>query len=144
MLLYPVEMMPDDDTIMLRVVDLPGCVTYGSDEVEALKWGVDAARTMVRALVRDREDVPLPSPADGRPTIRLPILDELKLRLYLAMRAGDVTQVDLARRLNVSPKEVRRLLDLGHASRLDLVETALRALGYQAEVTVRRTTDAAA
>ena len=53
----------------------------------------------------------------------------LELAIYQAMRDRGVSQVELARRLDCDPKDVRRLLDLMHRSRLDRLEAALRALG---------------
>ncbi len=48
-----------------------------------------------------------------------------KLAIYQAMRDKGVTQVALARRLGCDPKDVRRLLDPMHRSRLDRLEAAL-------------------
>ncbi|CCG08671.1 type II toxin-antitoxin system HicB family antitoxin [Pararhodospirillum photometricum] len=135
---YPVEFTPDDNgTVLASVPDLPGCHTFGDDEADALGHAVDAVRTMLAALVRDREDIPLPSPTDGRPVARLPVLDSLKVRLYLEMRAQGVSQSDLARRLGKGPKDVWRLLDLTHASKMDQIEAAFAALGLVVEASVR-------
>ena len=60
-----------------------------------------------------------------------------KLAIYQAMRQKDVTQVELARRLGCDPKDIRRLLDLMHRSRLDRLEAALAALGKRLIVEVR-------
>ncbi len=48
-----------------------------------------------------------------------------------------MTQVTLARRLGCDPKDVRRLLDLMHRSRLDRLEAALAALGKLFVIEVR-------
>ena len=122
---------------MAATPDLPGCRTYGDSEAEALTRVVDAALTMVAALVKDREDIPTPSAADGRPTVRLPLLCELKVRLYQAMRTQKVSQTELARRLGRTQKEVWRLLDVGHASKLDQLEAAFAALGYSVGAEIR-------
>jgi antitoxin HicB len=45
------------------------------------------------------------------------------------MREAGLTQVALGERLGCDPRQVRRLLDLDHSSRLDQPEAALAALG---------------
>jgi antitoxin HicB len=52
-----------------------------------------------------------------------------KLAIYQAMRAPGLSQAALAERLGCDPRQVRRLLDLDHRSRLDQLEAALAALG---------------
>jgi antitoxin HicB len=45
------------------------------------------------------------------------------------MRSAKVGKAELARRLNCHLPQIDRLLDLGHASRLDQIEQAFLALG---------------
>jgi antitoxin HicB len=52
------------------------------------------------------------------------------------MRTTETGKAELARRLNWHLPQVDRLLDLRHASRLDQLETAFRALGKQLSVEV--------
>lgn len=53
------------------------------------------------------------------------------------MRIARVNKAEPARRLNCHMPQVDRLLDLRHASRLDQMEAAFRALGKQLSVDVR-------
>jgi antitoxin HicB len=53
------------------------------------------------------------------------------------MRTAKMSKAELARRLNCHMPQVDRLLDLRHASRLDQMEAAFRALGKQLSVDVR-------
>jgi antitoxin HicB len=89
------------------------------------------------ALMADRRDIPRPSPARGRPTVTLPALSAAKLALYRAMRQSGVTKAELGRRLGWHGPQIDRLLDLRHASRLDQIEEALRALGKRLVIDVR-------
>ena len=59
-----------------------------------------------------------------------------KLAIYQAMREKGVSQVELARRLGCDPKDIRRLLDIMHRSRLDRLEEALAALGKRLVVEI--------
>ena len=66
----------------------------------------------------------------------LPVLTE-ELGLYREMRASRVRKVDLARRLGCHMRQVHRLLDLGHASRLDQIEAAFAALHKRVVIEIR-------
>jgi hypothetical protein len=54
------------------------------------------------------------------------------------MLEDGVTQVELAARLIQDGRQVRRLLDVKHRSRLDMLDRALNALGRQMVLEVRR------
>lgn len=138
MLGYPVELEPDDNgTLLATCPDLPEVVTFGEDRADAVLRATDAILTMLAARIDDRENIPMPSPAEGRPVAWLPTQAVAKVALYLAMRAGGVSKADMARRLGWHGPQVDRLLDLGHASRLDQVDQAFAALGKRLVVDVR-------
>jgi antitoxin HicB len=127
---FPVELTPDDnDTLLVTCPDLPGVVTFGIDEADALRHAVDAVITMLEGRRRDGAAIPRPSPAAGRPVVTLPVSVCAKLALYETMREQGVSQVELGRRLGVDPRQVRRMLDLTGGSRFDDLEAALAALG---------------
>jgi len=136
-LIYPILLSPDDnDTFLVTCPDLPEVTTFGEDEADAVLRAADAIEEIIAARMADRQDIPEPSPAMGRPCAVLPALTELKVILYRAMRQAGVRKADLARRLNVHAPQVDRLLDLNHHSRLDLIEAAFRALNKRIEVRV--------
>lgn len=140
---YPVVLTPDDnDTVMVTFPDIPEAVTFGDDEDDALANAVDALETMIAAYIGDRQDVPAPSPAEGRPTVALTLLGSLKLAVYQAMRAQGWKKADLARALHVDPRQVDRLLDLRHNSTVTQLEQALAACGKRAEVETRELAEA--
>ena len=62
-----------------------------------------------------------------------------KLALYLAMRERSVTNSELARRLGVDERVVRRMLDPQHATRAAKIQAALAILGKQMTLEVRDT-----
>jgi antitoxin HicB len=56
---YPVELAPDDNgTVLVTFPDVPGAITYGDDEQEALGHAVDALESILSAMIADREDFP--------------------------------------------------------------------------------------
>jgi len=60
----------------------------------------------------------------------------MKAALHLAMHERGITKSELAHRLGVDEKEVRRLLDPRHGTRLPTMERALAVLGKQVELKV--------
>lgn len=134
---YPVDLSPDDnDTLLAIFPDFPGA-TFGEDRADALAHAVDLLETALNAYVARRQDIPFPSPADGRPTVSPTLLGSLKVILYLAMRARGWRKADLARALNMDPRLVDRLLDLRHRSTVTQLDAALRACGARYEVGMR-------
>jgi antitoxin HicB len=135
---YPVELNPDGGGFVVTFPDMPYGVTDGDDEEEALFNAVSALETVIIGLMGDREDVPMAShPAPGQKTVTLPAMSAAKVALYRTMREKGVRKAELARRLNLHMTQIDRLLDLRHASRLDQIDTALRALGKTLVVEVR-------
>ena len=138
MLRYHVKLSQDtNDTILVEVPDVPGALTFGEDRAEALLRAPDAIATVLIGYMSDRREIPMPRPGSKGPFATLPALTEAKLALYTAMRTAKVSKANLARRLNCHMPQVDRLLDLRHASRLDQMEAAFRALGKQLSVDVR-------
>jgi antitoxin HicB len=113
----------------------PGALSFGADREEHF-CALDAIETVLIGYVSDRRDIPMPRAGGRGPFVTLPALTEAKLALYTAMRDARVSKAELARRLNWHLPQVDRLLDLRHASRLDQLEAAFRALGKQLSVQV--------
>ena len=100
-------------------------------------YAVDALETALSFYVDDRKPLPVPSkPKRGQKTVRPPALECAKLGVYQAMMEQGVRKSELARRLGWHMPQVDRLFDLRHASRLDQIEAAARALGRHIEVSV--------
>jgi len=135
---YPVELSEDDNgTLLVIFPDVPGAITFGDEKEDALRHAVDALETILLACILDRKDIPAPSAAQGRPTVRPTLLGSLKVMLYQAMRERGWRKADLARALKINPRQVDRLLDLRHASTVKQLELALAACGRRADVSVR-------
>ena len=136
---YPVVLThASNGTVVATFPDVPEAHTVGDGEAQALARAPDALETALAIYVDERRDLPRPRrPRKEQPTVPLPPMAAAKLAIYQAMREKDVTQVELARRLGCDPKDIRRLLDLVHHSRLDRLEAALAALGKRLIVEVR-------
>lgn len=127
-------------TFLVTVPDVPGAISYGETEAEALANLVDALETVISGLIADRRDIPPPSAGRmGRDTcnVTLSLLGSLKLAAYRAMRARGWRKADLARAMDLNPRQIDRLLDLRHASTVAQLERALTVCGKRADVEVR-------
>lgn len=141
---YPVELRPDDnDTMLVTFPDVPGAITFGSDEPEALANAVDALETIFCALITDRREIPRPSAPRGRKTVSPSLLGRLKISVYRAMRERGWRKADLARAMSLNPRQIDRLLDLRHGSTVAQLEQALAACGKRVEVDLRELKTAA-
>ena len=136
-LAYPVRLEAEEGTVLVSFPDIPEALTEGADEPEALSEAVDCLVAALGGYVSGRRDIPRASPARGRPVVELPALVAAKVALYQAMREQKVTNVALAKRLELSEGAVRRLVDLDHRSHIEQVATALEELGKRLVVEVR-------
>ena len=138
MLDYPVilEAQPEGGFVV-TFPDVPEAITQGEDEDEALLYAIDALETALSFYVDDRKPLPVPSKAKrGQRTVRPSALECAKLGVYRAMTEQGIKKAELARRLGWHMPQVDRLFDLRHASRLDQIEAAARALGRHVEVSI--------
>lgn len=131
---YPVTLTQDGDSVMATFPDVPEAITFGHTEQEALEMAVDALETALSFYVDDRKPLPVPSAIPGLPCVRPSALESIKLAVYQEMLTQGVRKAELARRLGWKAPQVDRLFDLGHASRLDQLEAAAKALGRHIDV----------
>jgi len=77
-------------------------------------------------------DLTLPAPSKkrkGEHVVSPPAETMVKAALYVAMKDAGISKVQLAKRLGVDEKEVRRLLDPQYGSKLPRIAQAVEALG---------------
>jgi antitoxin HicB len=136
---YPLTLRPDQNgTIIAQAVDAPGALTVGRNESDAIAQANDALMTLFAHLISEGEPIPTPSrPKRGQACAVLPPMAAAKLAIYQAMREANLTQSALAEKLGCDPRQVRRLLDLDHHSRLDQLDAALAALGKRLVIEVQ-------
>lgn len=141
MLRYRLKLESDDNgTILVTSPDLP-IVTYGETEREAFRHADEAILAILSSLIDAREDVPVPMFEDagniGVPYSIMPLQIELKVHLYLVLRAANLTRADLQRSLGWQRESVDRLFRLDHKSRLEQIEAAFKALDKVVTIGVR-------
>jgi antitoxin HicB len=132
--IYPAILTPDkqDGGFVVTFRDFPEAITQGEKVKDALAEAADCLEEAMANRIAMELPIPLPSPMGKQDhAISLPIQMAAKAALYLTIREIDITKVELAKRLQCDEKEVRRLLDPRHPSKLPRIEAALAAVGRQ-------------
>ena len=128
-----------DGSIEARIPDVPGAITCGSDEKEALEMALDCLLTLFNGFIQDEEDIPQPSPmARGKKAVEVPVMVVTKLAVYRAMRESGISRAGLAQKVGCEVRQIKRLLDVFHSSRFDRMESVLRTLGYRPTIDVEK------
>jgi antitoxin HicB len=135
---YPAKFTTGSDgRVLVEFIDLPRVATDGKDKRDAMEEAMDALGSDLSIRLSRREEIPTPSPAKrGQRHVPVPLWLAPKLALYLAMRDQRVSNSELARRLGIHERVVRRMLDPEHATKADRIQTALAVLGKQMTVEV--------
>ncbi len=124
--------------MLVEFIDLPRVATDGKDEREAMEEAIDALGSDLSIRLSHREEIPVPSRAKrGQRLVPVPLWLAPKLALYLAMREQRVSNSELARRLGLHERVIRRMLGPQHATKPEKIQAALAVLGKQMTVEVR-------
>jgi antitoxin HicB len=127
----------EEGGFIISFPDIPEAHSQAEDEDEAMRRGADALETALDFYFEAGRPVPPPSrPRRGQPVIELPASLTAKVLLLNEMVTQKVRPAELARRLQVTPQEVTRLIDLRHKTRIDGIASALKALGKTMEIRV--------
>jgi len=130
-LAYP-AVFKDDRTgrTVVSFPDFPTAHTDGADTNEALEEAIDCLGSAVAFAMADKVAIPKPSRVKrGQRNVPVPFWIVGKLALYWAIRDLEISQSELARRLNVRETVVRRMLDPNHDTKPEKIQAALEALG---------------
>lgn len=137
---YPATLTPDkkDGGYVVTFRDLPEAITQGDTVKECLTEAADCLEEAIAARITDGLAIPKPSrPRRSERLVALSGQMALKAALYLAMRDAGLSKVELAKRLRVNEKEVRRMLDPRHGTKLPAMEQALAKLGKHLSIEIR-------
>jgi antitoxin HicB len=132
---YPANIRPDEEFFLVTFPDIPEAITQGNDVEDAKLHAADALESALDFYFEDGRPVPAPSkPKRGQHMIELPASVAAKVLLLNEMIAQKVRPAQLARRLQIKPQEVTRLIDLHHTTKIDGIAAALKALGKTMEI----------
>jgi len=137
---YPVTLKSyQSGQVGVFFADVPEAITAGTNEAEALDRAQDALTVALSSYLDDGRPLPMPSKAKrGQPVVILPPRVAIKLAIHEAMCEQGVTQAQLGELLGIDGRQVRRILNLDHESKLSQLEAALAALGLRASVSVTK------
>lgn len=127
---YPVNLRKDGKFVTVSFPDIPEAHTFGKSREHALVMAKEALETAMEFYFDDQRPVPPPSlPRRGQPAVELAPSIAAKVLLLNEMVRQKVRPVELARRIGATRQEVNRLTNLRHATKIDRIDAALRALG---------------
>ena len=130
---YPVMLKSSDEGgYVVTCRDLPQLITQGEDRQDALAQAMDAMDEVFAAYMIEGIEFPEPSKARrGEHLVAPPAETMAKAALYIALRQAGISTMQLAKRLGVDEKEVRRLLDPHYGSKLPRIAQAISLLGQR-------------
>ena len=133
---YAVKLTPvKEGGFVVICRDLPEIITQGENMHDALEQASDAMAEAFAMRIEDELDFPAASnPKRGEYKVSPPAAMVAKAALYVAMQETGLSKSELARKLGVNEKEVRRMLDPHHSTRLPSLDKAIRALGKKLTV----------
>ncbi|HEY9773261.1 MAG TPA: type II toxin-antitoxin system HicB family antitoxin [Planktothrix sp.] len=110
--------------------DLPELITQGESLEDALAEASDAMDELFASYMYGKRAFPEASKAKRGEHFVAPRVETVaKAALYVAMREAGISNIQLAKRLGVDEKEVRRLLDPRYGSKLPRIAEAIEVLG---------------
>jgi antitoxin HicB len=123
--------------LVVSFPDVPEAITQGRDMADARAMAEEALGLAL--LSYPARGLPLPKPrASGKKLVSVAVAPDVaaKLAVLESFVAAGISKSELARRLGKDEKEVRRILDPKHATKLPALTAALRALGKRLVVGV--------
>jgi len=134
---YPAKFTPEEGGYVVTFRDIPEAITQGETLEEARGMAADALETAMEFYFEDARPVPRPSKRRaGEYYVDLPASFAAKILLLNEMLSQNVSPSELARRLATTPQSVNRIVNLRHASKIDTIADAFRALGKQLSLSV--------
>ncbi len=124
-------------TIVVTFPDVPEAVTEGRGKPDARAMAEEALGLALLSYLARGKSLPKPR-AKGGDLVDIAVMPDVaaKLAVLEAFTAARITKSELAHRIGKDEKEVRRILDPKHATKLPALTAALRALGKRLVVGV--------
>jgi antitoxin HicB len=128
----------DEGGFVVSFPDVPEAITQADSRDEARAMAEEALGLAL--LTYPARGLPLPRPKSRRGMEAVVVEPDIaaKLAVLEAFAESGFTKVELARRLGKDEKEVRRILDPRHATKLAALTQTLRALGKRLVVGVEK------
>ncbi|MFH1933327.1 MAG: type II toxin-antitoxin system HicB family antitoxin [Pseudomonadota bacterium] len=137
---YPANIKPDEGGFFLVTFpDISFGATDGESLKEALAEAEDCLEEAIAVCIVDGLAIPEASTVKkGQYAIPLSAQMSAKAALYIAVREEGISKSELARRLCVDEKEIRRMLSPKHQTKLQRIEQALSLLGRRLIISLKK------
>lgn len=136
-MLYPARIEKEGNNYNVTFRDIPEANTCGDSFEDAVNMATDALLVSMEFYFEDQRTVPMPSKAKrGETLIALPASVYAKVLLLNTMIEQNISNIELAKRINVRPQELQRITNLGHSTKIDTVAKALNALGKTLQISI--------
>ena len=117
--------------------DVPEAITEIWSMEELQDTAVDALVTVLEMYFEKNRVFPEPSkPKKNEVMVALPLIVVAKMLLLNVMVSSNIRACDLARKMHIKPQEVNRIIDLQHNTKIDTIDSAMKALGKNLQLTV--------
>lgn len=122
---------------LIRFRDFPEGISQAEDYEDVIDVAEGCLQACVEGRLEDGLRIPEPSPLKaGEVLVTVPIETATKAALLKTVAASGTSRVALAKAVDLDEKEIRRMLDPRHSSKLPRIERVLRALGKQLQISV--------
>jgi len=123
--------------VVVSFPDVPEAITQGRGQADARAMAEEALGLVLLDYLERGKPLPK-SRAKSRGLVEVAIPPDVaaKLAVLEAFAAAGISKSELARRIGKDEKEVRRILDPRHSTKLPALTAALRALGKRLVVGV--------
>ena len=137
---FPALIEPGDKAgFVVSFPDVPEAITQGDDLDDAREMAEEALGLALLSYVARGRPLPKPKAARrGMVPVAVGPYVAAKLAVLEAFAEAGITKTELARRLGKDEKEVRRILDPRHTTKLVALVQALRVLGKRLVVAVEK------
>jgi antitoxin HicB len=127
---FPARLEAHQRETIVSFRDLPEALTSGRNRADALREAVDVLDAALLFRLKEGKDIPEPS-ATKRGEVGVAASPGVAAKIAFARAFHDsgFSRVALAKQLRTSETEIRRMLDPRHATKIDRLNSALRALG---------------
>ena len=135
---YPANFTPaEEGGFVITFPDVPEVVTQGDSIEQCVQEATDALEEAIIGRINTGDDIPTPSAAQaGQYGIPVPAQAALKAALYQEIRSQGHNKVEMAAHLGIDEKEMRRLLDPHHPSKLPRITEILERVGKRVVISI--------
>jgi antitoxin HicB len=136
--IYPATLHPEKKGgFTVQFPDIPEAITSGKDRADAVLQAADCLEEAIAGRIADGLDVPVPTvKRRNHVQVALPAPMAAKAALYLAIQEAGFTNSELGRKLGLDEKEIRRMLDPRHSTKLSRIQMVLDFLGKRLVVSL--------